>query len=231
VTRYVLFDLETELIQGPLDLERHVPAITIGATLTGEGDLRLWYEQDEGDQATGAMLTRESAQALLRHLEALVDAGYVVVTWNGAGFDFLVLAHASGQREACIRLAWEHVDMMFWLHCQKGFSVSLANAARAVGSGKVEGMDGAEAARLWAAGHYEDVLAYVAQDVRATAAVYEQALQTRSLRWINTRGGLSRADGTLVSVRNAYQLPLPDTSWMRRPPWPREKFVGWMLPH
>jgi len=228
--QYVLFDLETELIQGSLDLERHVPAITIGATLTGEGDLRLWYERDADGQATGALLTPESAQGLVRYLEELTAAGYTVVTWNGAGFDFLVLAHASGLRDACIQLAWEHVDMMFWLHCQKGFSVSLANAARAVGSGKTEGVDGAQAARLWASGHYDEVLAYVAQDVRATAVVYEQAVQSRRLRWVNTRGRLSSAEGTLVSVRRAYKLPLPDTSWMSRTPWTREKFVGWMLP-
>jgi len=228
--QYVLFDLETELIQGPLDLERHVPAITIGATLTGEEDLRLWYEQDASGQATGALLTPESAQGLVHYLEELTAAGYTVVTWNGAGFDFLVLARASGRTDACVQLAWAHVDMMFWLHCQKGFSVSLANAARAVGSGKTEGMDGVQAARLWAAGHYDEVLAYVAQDVRATAAVYEQAVQSRRLRWVNTRGRLSSADGTLVSVRSAYELPLPDTSWMSRAPWPREKFVGWMLP-
>jgi hypothetical protein len=30
-------------------------------------------------------------------------------------------------------------------------------------------------------------------------------------------------------VRQAYGLPVPDTSWMRRPPWARERFVGWML--
>jgi hypothetical protein len=98
-----------------------------------------------------------------------------------------------------------------------------------VGSGKTEGVDGAQAARLWASGHYDEVLAYVAQDVRATAAVYEQAVQSRMLRWVNTRGRLSSAEGTLVSVRRAYKLPLPDTSWMSRTPWTREKFVGWML--
>jgi hypothetical protein len=190
----------------------------------------LWYERDADGQATGALFTQESAQGLVRHLEELTAAGYTVVTWNGAGFDYRVLAHASKLKDACIQLAWEHVDMMFWLHCKKGFSVSLANAARAVGSGKTEGMDGAQAARLWAAGHHDEVLAYVAQDVRATAAVYEQAVQSGRLRWVNTRGRLSSADGTLVSVRRAYELPLPDTSWMSRAPWPREKFVGWMLP-
>ena len=33
--KYVLFDLETEQHPGPLNLDRHIPGITIGATLTG----------------------------------------------------------------------------------------------------------------------------------------------------------------------------------------------------
>ena len=165
-------------------------------------------------------------------MEDLADAaqaGRTVVTWNGAGFDFRVLAHASGLVDECVDLAWGQVDMMFWFHCLNGFSVGLASAARAVGSGKARGLSGADAPRLWAAGQYERVLEYAAQDVRALAAVYEAALDSNSLRWINSRGRLSQAPGPLLPVREAFELPMPDTSWMRRAPWPREKFVGWML--
>jgi hypothetical protein len=227
--KYVLFDLETELLDGTLNLDRYVPQITIGATLTGAGDLELWYEQDGAGQATGAMLRQETAQALVGYLQDQVQDGHTIVTWNGAGFDFRVLARASGMLDACVDLAWGHVDMMFWLHCQKGFSVGLSSAAQAIGTAKTAGLSGKDAPRLWAAGEYEQVKQYVAQDVRATAAVYESAVRSRVLRWINTRGRTSRADGQLASVREAYDLPLPDTSWMRRAPWPREKFVGWML--
>jgi hypothetical protein len=73
------------------------------------------------------------------------------------------------------------------------------------------------------------VLDYVGQDVRALKAIYEGAQQGHALRWINTRGRTSRAAGPLLVVREAFKMPLPDTSWMRRTPWPREKFVGWML--
>ena len=227
--KYVLFDLETELMDGSLDLDRHVPAITIGATLTGEGDLKLWYERDAGEQATGGALGQEVAQSLLRYLQDRVQEGYTAVTWNGAGFDFRVLAHASGRSDACVDLAWQHVDAMFWLHCNKGFSVGLDSAARAVGASKTAGITGADAPRLWAEGAYEEVKQYVAQDVRALEAVYQEATRVRALRWINTRGRVSSADGRLCSVREAYGLPAPDTSWMRRAPWTREKFVGWML--
>ena len=226
---HVLFDLETELIRGSLDLARHVPAITIAATLSGEGALDLWYERDAAGEATGALLGREGAQALVRALEDHARRGDTIVTWNGAGFDFRVLARASGMEEACVALSWDHVDVMFWLHCQKGFSVGLDRAARAAGSGKTPGLSGADAPRLWNEGQYAAVMAYLEQDVRALQVVYEEAIRARGLRWRNARGLLSIAEGTLCTVREAYALPLPDTSWMRRAPWTREKFVGWML--
>jgi hypothetical protein len=226
---YLLFDVETELTPGPLDLHRHVPGMTVAATLTSDGDLRLWYEQAGEGKATGETLARETAQRLVRYLHDQAAEGYTIVTWNGAGFDFRVLARASGMAQACIELAWQHVDMMFWFHCVQGFSVGLSRAAAAVGSSKTVGMSGADAPRLWAEGQYERVKEYVSQDVRAAAAVYEATVHNLGLQWVNTRGQLSRASGPLLPVREAFQLPLPDTSWMRRAPWPRTKFVGWML--
>jgi hypothetical protein len=226
---YVVFDLETEAPPGPLDLDRHVPAITVAATMGAGGEPRLWHERGPDGRATGSALGRQAAQALVQYLLDAAQAGHTIVTWNGAGFDFRVLAQASGWVDACVELAWGHLDLMFWFHCANGYSVGLDRAAQAVGSGKTQGMDGQEAARLWGAGEYERVLEYAAQDVRALAAIYEGVLRSNALRWINTRGRLSRAAGPLLAVRDAYRLPPPDTSWMRRAPWPREKFVGWML--
>ena len=228
-TQYVIFDLETENIPGPLNLDRRVPAITVGATLASDGDLRLWCERGPDAQPTGALLSQERAGELVSYLSEAQQAGQTVVTWNGAGFDFRVLAQASGLVDECIKLAWAHLDLMFWFHCRNGYSVGLNKAAQAVGSGKTEGMSGADAPRLWDAGEYQTVLDYVAQDVRALAAVHEGAARSNALRWINSRGRVSRAAGPLLTVREAYKLPAADTSWMTRAPWPRTKFVGWML--
>jgi hypothetical protein len=226
---YVVFDLETENIPGPLNLERRVPGITVGATLTGDGDLRLWCDRTPEGDPSGALLTPKGAGELVRYLARVQQSGQTVVTWNGAGFDFRVLAQASGMVNECVELAWAHLDLMFWFHCRNGYSVGLDKAARAVGSGKAEGLTGADAPRLWDAGEYETVLGYVAQDVQALAAVYEGSARGNALRWINSRGRVSRAPGPVLTVCEAYKLPAADTSWMTRAPWPRAKFVGWML--
>jgi len=225
----VVFDLETENIPGLLNLDHRVPGITVGATLTSDGDLRLWCDRTPEGDPTGALLTPDGAGELVRYLTEAQRRGRTVVTWNGTGFDFRVLARASGLVDECVELAWAHLDMMFWFHCRNGYSVGLDRAARAVGSGKTEGLTGADAPRLWDAGEYATVLEYVAQDVRALATVYEGAARGNFLRWINSRGRVSRAAGPLLSVREAYKLPAADTSWMTRAPWPRTKFVGWML--
>ena len=103
--KHVLFDLETELLAGDLNLDRYVPAITIGATLTDGGTLKLWYEQDDKGNALGGTLGQDTAGALVRYLQTCVQDGYTVVTWNGAGFDFRVLAQASDMAEACVELS------------------------------------------------------------------------------------------------------------------------------
>jgi hypothetical protein len=225
---YTIFDLETESWLEPLNLERHIPRITVAATLSSEQGLRLWVEADQNGDVTGRFLGLGRAKELVHYLREQSEHGHTVVTWNGTGFDFRVLAKASGERVACVELAWSHVDLMFWLHCRKGFSVSLASAAKAIGSGKSEGLSGADIPKLWAQREYDRVLEYVAQDARVTGEVYTWALDRSVLSWTNARGGQSSLRGRPLVVREAHRLPLPDTSWMRGPPWPRERFVGWM---
>jgi hypothetical protein len=90
-------------------------------------------------------------------------------------------------------------------------------------------MSGAEAPRLWAQGRFQQVLEYVAQDVRTTLEIARTGEQRRRLEWITRRGTKSSmplANGWL-SVREALRLPEPDTSWMKAP-LPRRDFTGWL---
>ena len=82
---------------------------------------------------------------------------------------------------------------------------------------------------LWAEGRQEEVLRYVAQDVRTTMELATACETCEAFRWIARSGRLGPmplSQGWLA-VEEALGLPLPDTSWMDEP-WPRERFTTWM---
>ena len=134
-------------------------------------------------------MTREEAAALVEYLEDHVARGYTLLTWNGVGFDLDVLAEESHMLGACRRLALGHVDMMLHVLCRLGYGVSLDAAARGMGiEGKPEGMSGELAPLLWADGKREEVLAYVAQDVRTTLDVATACEAGGALRWVARSG-------------------------------------------
>jgi len=169
------------------------------------------------------------AAALVHYLAAQAEHGYTLLTWNGVGFDLDVLAEESGLLETCRTLALTHVDMMFHVLCKQGYGVGLDAAARGMGiAGKTEGMKGADAPVLWAEGRREEVLGYVAQDVRTTLDLATACESCGVFRWVARSGRLrcmALGEGWLA-VEEARALRLPDTSWMDEP-WPRERFTGW----
>jgi len=96
-------------------------------------------------------------------------------------------------------------------------------------AGKVKGMTGELAPVLWARGEREKVLDYVGQDVRTTLDLALKCESLGVLRWVARSGRLrcmALGEGSLT-VREALELLLPDTSWMDSP-WPRERFTGWL---
>ena len=197
--------------------------------MTSDRELNIWHgESPEGKIAD--QLTGEALDELVAYLQAGVENGYTVLTWNGLGFDFDILAEESGALEICRSLAMDHIDMMFHIFCNKGFGLALDTAAKGMGlPGKPPGMRGDLAPRYWAEGRREEVLEYVAQDVRTTLGVAQQVDIEGRLHWIarSGRDQFLRMPGGWLTVREALQLPEPDTSWMRNP-WPRSKFTGWL---
>src|SRR5581483_11809905 len=57
-------------------------------------------------------MSREECVALVQELKRLASEGYTLVTWNGTGFDFAVLARESGLSKDCAELALAHIDLM-----------------------------------------------------------------------------------------------------------------------
>lgn len=191
----------------------------------------------EGHSMAAERLSRPEAVDLVRYLLEKQKAGDIIVTWNGASFDFAVLAKESGLFEECRDLARQHIDIAFLMLCVKGFMAGLSATGEGMGlGGKPEGMDGSVATILWNKDHSSQrrVLHYVASDAELTGRIYLKTLEQGYARWTTTSGRLSTwapptVDGRLLVVEEALQLPLPDTSWMTRPRT-REDCLTWMTP-
>ena len=227
---YAAFDIETATLvpEDSTDWMKHRPlGISCAATCTGSG-VSIWYGRTpEGSPA--ARLDQPTAQRLVSHFADLTESGYTLVTWNGLGFDLDILAEESGMVEACRNLALEQVDMMFHFFCLQGYPLGLDKAARGMGlPGKPDGMTGALAPNLWAEGRHQEVLDYLKQDVEMTLRLADAVERRGCLNWTSNRGKPQQARiARWLTVAEARNLPLPDTSWMTSP-LPRRRFTGWV---
>jgi hypothetical protein len=229
--QYLAFDIETAKILpadfGELLSHRPLGICCAAALASDSGAPELFYSQKDGGPAP--QMTRADLSGLVDFLLAKVADGYTIVTFNGLGFDFDVLAEESGRLDDCRRLALDHVDMMFHLFCGKGFGVGLNAAAKAIGLSKPAGVDGSMAPQLWKDGDHRRVLDYVSQDCRITLDVALASERQRTFRWITQKGKTAAFDlpRGWLTVKEAMALPLPDTSWMDAP-WPRSRFTAWL---
>jgi len=225
--KLLAFDLETEAFSDFGNLPE--VGITCAATLTDDDEALQWYG-GKGNGSFQPTMSQEEVRELVDYLWEKMHAGYQIVTWNGLSFDFQIIYGQSGQDERVKQIARQHVDMMFHFFCIKGFAVSLDKTALGMDiEGKPDGMDGSLAPGMWKAGQYEEVLSYVAGDVKATLELAKQCGLEKEVRWISKRGIPNRCPlpAGWLAVEEALTLPEPDTSWMDRP-WERTRFTKWM---
>ncbi len=231
--RYIAFDIETAKNLPPYlrgDLLSYRPlGITCAATwCSDQHSPDVFYSKRE-DGTPAPQMTREDLSTFIDHLTSKTQSGYTIVTHNGCGFDFDVLAEESGRLRDCQSLALAHVDMLFHFFCVKGFLISLDAAAKALGKSKSAQVDGALAPQLWQDGEHDAVLRYVAEDCRLTEEIAQAGEESKKIGWITRQGKLANCDlpGGWLTVEQASRLPLPDTSWMDRP-LPRSRFTAWL---
>ena len=128
-------------------------------------------------------MSQQDAQGLVQYLIDKAADGFRILTWNGLGFDFDILAEESGNAASCRNIALAHVDMMFHVFCSLGYPVALDKAALGMGlPGKPPGMSGFKAPKLWAQGYFKEVLEYVAQDVRTGVQIAQVCDQRPEIR-------------------------------------------------
>lgn len=224
-------DEKIETLVGPdetADWKRFRPlGITCAAAASSDGLWNWWAQKPDGRFSD--RISRGMCQVLVANLQLLTrDAGYSLLSWNGLGFDFDILAEESGMHEECKELALNHIDMMFHFFASKGYPLGLDAASKGMGlPGKPEGMDGAIAPQMWAKGEYHRVLDYVSWDAKNTLDLAEAVDNAHCLGW-TARSGKQNTwySQKWLTVREAMELPRPNTSWMTDP-WPRSKFYEW----
>lgn len=231
--KYVAFDIETAAnvanFRGDWRSFRPL-GITCAAVLACDAEKPTVWHAQHADGTPAPRMSREEARNVVDRLAALAAEGYTLLTWNGLGFDFEVLAEESGALAECRELALAHVDMMFHVFCDRGYPVALDKAAQALGiRGKPKGMSGFLAPQLWEEGRFQEVLDYVAEDVRIALQIAQLCETQRRFQWITSQG--KRQAMTIakewLTVREAMKLPEPDTSWMSRP-IRRSRFTAWL---
>jgi len=231
--KFLAFDIEIAAIVKGTDWKAFRPlGISVAATMPSGEKPRLWYGEGRPNDQPLPRMPRAQVQVLVAYLQERVREGFTICTWNGLRFDFDILAEESGLVRECAELALDHVDPMFHFFCEQGWAFGLKAAARGIGLNKTEGMDGALAPVLWAAGQYAQIMDYVIQDVQITLAVTEAAHRYGSLPWMNSKGRPMRWDirgSKLLTCREALQLPEPAPPAWIKDPWRRADFTTWMV--
>lgn len=233
MNKYASFDLEIAEEFDPDGNWNENYGITCAAVARTERPVMFYYLE-------APRISKQFACRLVADLQDFEAEGYKVVTWNGTGFDFRVLADASGMRKECAELAMNHIDMMLLVTFQKGYYLGLDKALKGMSiKGKlhevtlkdgsvITDMSGAIAPELWAAGEYEAVLTYLKDDVTQPLELAHRIDEEGFIHWRSNAGNHQMVQvPRLYTVKECLDLPEPDTSWMTHPPR-REQFVEWM---
>jgi len=236
-----LLSFDLEVARWPED--DNAPKTDLGITCAG-----LSYHENNGPPPSNqlyygdAQISKAAAVDLVRDLETAALDGYTIITWNGCGFDFRILAEESGLVERCARLALDSVDMMLFVTFRKGYCLGLDTALAGMhvpqklhkvtlNDGSIlEDMSGKKAPELWAAGEYSAVLDYLKVDIESPIALARKIMQHKAIFWHSQKGRPMSCPVTRFSpVRDLFNLPMPSTSWMTDPPT-RWQFIEWMPP-
>ena len=168
-----------------------------------------------GGRHTGERGEAELVRDFLANLPSNhAGQGPVLVTFNGSGFDMIVLryramAHglavpsllAKGPRDYWYRFGWDHIDLCDLL---SGFGASarpsLSEMAALIGvPGKLDGVDGSQVEAMAGAGRLDEVAAYCLGDVIVTYRLL--------LRFALARGEIDHAgfDASEASLEQAIE--------------------------
>ena len=99
--KYVAFDIETAKIlpENFGDLHDHRPlGITCMATWCSDEPSAVTFHSKNEDGSPAPQMTKEDVAAFVEHLKKKSQEGYTIISHNGLGFYFVIVAEESGIR-------------------------------------------------------------------------------------------------------------------------------------
>jgi hypothetical protein len=227
--RYLAFDIEiTKIVEGQ-DMMAHRPlGISVACTFrerNGQEDLRTWWGQGRPSGEPLAQMPQQQVCVLVCYLQECVRQGFTLLAWNGLHFDMNILAEESGMLPECQALAMGMVDPMFQVNQMLGYPVGLEGCAMAM-TGQSKSGQAVDAPMKWAAGLYDEVMAYCEHDVQI---LYDVALQIEAQKrvdWFSRKGRVQSVNFPvgLLTVREVLdQIPGHPHPFL-----PLENFTGWL---
>ena len=202
--------------------------ISVGATYClPEKTVDLWFSRDTAGVPRRRGLRRRDAKHLVNTLYNYQQKGLPIVSWNGTGFDFQLLARLlPNRKDVIIDMTLKSYDPMFQLLCSIGYMPGLEAAGLGIGL-PPKPMEGASAPALWGHGFFAEVMDYVSQDAITTGTIAEHIFTMHSLSWITKAGDVHwEPIPRLLTVEQCLNLPLPKTGSMQNP-LKREDFINW----
>lgn len=232
--KFLGFDLEVCTWPEDNNWDRVTPlgVSCIGLVGTGWDEPQVYYASSCTGKPEPRPMNTSELKCFADDLYLLSQEGYKIVSWNGLQFDFFVL-HLEKPDDMFKTFAMNHIDLMFYILCSKGWPVGLnvvAHGLRLPGK-MTDGVSGADAPKMWMEGSLEDrekVLEYVGQDAKTTLDIVEVASRIESLTWQSksSRRWQSLPFSKVPTVAECLEIPLPNTSWMDNP-LTRESFYDW----
>jgi len=209
------------------DIESHAPfRISVAATVMHKGEQRIWYSADKNEKPQ-LCISRSTANELLDYLRTKQDQGYAICAWNGLKFDLQWIGYNARNMQLASHVAIRMYDPMFQFFNQRGFPVSLASVAAAMGVKQTKLMSSEDAPKQWQAGNYQKVMDYVASDCQITNLIINEILKRKEIAWITQRNEIKTEPVLrMKTVGEILEDPEPDQSWMRNK-LPRKSFYAW----
>ena len=207
--RCVVLDLEFTQLVPEESLESSSIQIACAATLLSDtGNAPILWTPHEDVPA----LDMDRLVSLIGYLEAMVQRGYLLVTWGGMSSDFRMLQKECPILKSTIqKLALDSIDVPFVSACVQGMMMSLSSAAEGLNIQDTKAFKSSiKVPDLWTSGKRSEVHDHVCLDVRLTMEVFQNCAETGILKWKTMRGFIRVFRFEFVTVRNCLTMPRPN---------------------